>query len=624
MVPLPRRCTRSIVVLTALLAACSRDEVTAPTESPSLTVTPGDGAVSITLCKSALDAGTVGHTFDFTVSATHPTLGPGSVVSPVSAEATTFDPTKCVTVWSRPNTVFDDETSVTITEDVAPGFALERIVVQYTNPADPTIPVIDNPATPSVTVVPHHGVTVFFKNRSVLPSLRITKTAGSASVTAGTPMSFTATVTNDGPGTATGVTLSDPLPAGLGIDWSVSASDPTCVINGLPPAEVLSCTFGNLAPGASRSVTVTTQTTGAECKVYANTASAQASNHPVVQASAAITMTGCPPETTPCPAGSFTYNLNAAGDLLIRYDQFPAPNDNSYGVNAVGWPNGHSFGNLTGSDKAGFQLRDPGGVVQLSFNVDYLSANASAPSGYASLGVTGGDGDMLVGTATGITATTSLANNLNNINIPGLFNAAHVQQFGSVNVLVNSPPTDAAHQTYNISDPTLAGWDFHNTYYVTISAAKLAGLGFNIGTWTVQPNASQLHNSPAKPCPPGPAVCDLAVTKTEVKDKQVKITVANNAANDVFLSDVLLNWPAANGKLMKVKSGGDVVYDNPDISGGSAHLTLAQLVADQNKRKLGHNSSEVITLEFEHNADPVLANYSSTLTFGNCVITILP
>jgi hypothetical protein len=213
-----------------------------------------------------------------------------------------------------------------------------------------------------------------------------------------------------------------------------------------------------------------------------------------------------PPPPTPCPGGSFTYSFNAAGDLLIKYDQFPAPNDNSYGKNSIGWnpKRPHRFSDLVNSDHAGIMLLDGTGKVRLSFNVDYLTAKAGTPSGYASLGVSGGDGKMIVGTATGITATTSLANNLNNINIPGLFNAAHVQQFGSVNVLVNSPPTDPAHLTYVISDPALAGWDFRNTYYVTVSAAKLAGLGFNAATWKVLPNADQLHNSPAKVCPPAP------------------------------------------------------------------------------------------------------------------------
>lgn len=331
------------------------------------------------------------------------------------------------------------------------------------------------------------------------------------------------------------------------------------------------------------------------------------------------------PVSTPCPAGSFTYTFNQNGDLLIKYDQFPAPNDNSYGINAVGWPKGHKFSDLVGSDHAGFQLVDGGGTVRLSFNVDYLTANTNAPSGYSSLGVTGGDGKMLVGTADGISATTSLANNLNGVNIPGLFNAAHVQQFGTVNVLVNSPPTDPAHLTYDISDASLAGWDFHDTYYVTISAAKLAAIGFDASTWKVLPNASQLHNSPAKACPTTSGTANLAVTKLEVKDKQVKVTIANTGSTDAILTALTLNWPSAtNGKLMQVKLDGDVVYDNPDIAGGSASLTTAQLAADQNKRTISKGTSDVLIFIFEKNADPTFADYASTATFGATVLPALP
>lgn len=330
------------------------------------------------------------------------------------------------------------------------------------------------------------------------------------------------------------------------------------------------------------------------------------------------------PVNPPCPAGSFTYTYDASGNLQIKYDQFPAPNDNSYGINAVGWPNGHKFNDLVGSDHAGFQLVDAGGTTRLSFNVDYISAVSSAPSGYASLGVTGGDGKMLVGTADGISATTSLANNLNNINIPGLFNAAHVQQFGSVNLLINSPPTDPQHLTYSISDASLAGWDFHDTYYVTVSAAKLASIGFDPSTWKVLPNAAQLHNSPAKACPSS-GTPNLAVTKVAVKDKQVMVTIMNSGGADAVLSELTLNWPATkNGKLMQVKLDGDIVYDNPDIAGGTADLGAGQLATDPKKRTITKGQSDVLYFIFEKNADTNLANYASTATFGTTSLPALP
>ena len=323
-----------------------------------------------------------------------------------------------------------------------------------------------------------------------------------------------------------------------------------------------------------------------------------------------------------CPAGAFTFGYAANGDLLIRYDQFPAPNDNSYGVNAVGWPNGHKFGDLVGSDHAGFQLVDAAGKIRLSFNVDYLTAFAGAPSGYKSLGVSGGDGKMVVGTADGITATTSLDRNLNGFHIPGLFNASHVQQFGSVNVLVNSPPTDAAHQTYDITDPTLAAWDFHDTYFVTISSAKLASLGFDRNTWRVEPNLANLHNSPAKPCPPGPA--SIEVLSYNVKDKQVLVTIKNTGGSAVYLTNLTLDWPESNGSLTQIKLDGDVVYDTPDLASGPISLTTTQLVADQNKRKIDPGTSDVYTLIFQSNANTDLSLYTGSVTFSGLSLTVLP
>jgi uncharacterized repeat protein (TIGR01451 family) len=126
------------------------------------------------------------------------------------------------------------------------------------------------------------------------PALSITKTADAATVSAGTNIGFTITVTNSsavGTGTAKSVTLSDALPTGSGINWTESPDSSSCSIAGTPQS--LSCNFGDLAPGASASVHVTSPTTAASCATYPNTASAQATNHPQVQASASTTVL-CP------------------------------------------------------------------------------------------------------------------------------------------------------------------------------------------------------------------------------------------------------------------------------------------------------------------------------------------
>ncbi len=531
----------------------------------------------------------------------------------------------CQAAYTYPLTVHGASLPVvSSTWQAQAGIQLDSIIRDSLKSRDPaqfpgsseTITVYTGTNTVSSVVNNDVAAIVFFYFSPAPPSLTLVKTADAASVPAGQQIGFTLTVSNAGPGVAKTVTLTDPLPTGPGLSWSLSPANAACTI----AAGTLSCSFGDLAASASATVHVISPTTSLSCGTYGNTGTVQAANAPALQASA-TTQVVCP-QSTPCPGGSFSYQMQANGDLNIVYDQFPAPNDNSYGVNAVGWPNGHRFSDLYNSDHAGFQLVDPSGVVRLSFNIDYLTASPSAPSGYRSLGPSGGDGKMIVGTADGILATTSLDRNLNNVNIPGLFSASHVQQFGSVNLLVSSPPTDPAHQTYIISDPTLVGWDFHDTYFVTITAAKLASLGFDPATWKVEPNLSQLHNSPAKPCPSTTAT--LSVTKYEVKDKQVKITILNGGTADVFLTALTLQWPTVNGKLMQVKLDGDVVYSGPAIAGGTADLTTAQLVGDQNKRKINHNSSDVYTLVFEKNADPDLSHYAGTVTIGGILMTVLP
>ena len=76
------------------------------------------------------------------------------------------------------------------------------------------------------------------------------------------------------------------------------------------------------------------------------------------------------------------------------------------------------------------------------------------------------------------------------------------------------------------------------------------------------------------------------MTKTVVKDKTVTITVSNTGTTDEAITGLDLSWPTTNGKLLQVKRDGAIIYDTPDIAPPSASLTLAQLVADPNKRKI--------------------------------------
>jgi hypothetical protein len=211
----------------------------------------------------------------------------------------------------------------------------------------------------------------------------------------------------------------------------------------------------------------------------------------------------------------------AQDDLIhVRLTMNPAFVDNTYGAGSIGWseragkppndkprndaakppaPSGanplapppadprpmppkpdankapHTFRDLVGSDHAEFELYDAEGREILRFKSDYLSEVDGTPSGYASLGVRGGDGKMLVGRAEDVVAvSTSLERNLN--------------VCGFSDYLVDSPATDASYKP-NALTPE---WDYRVVYDVWVRKAAFGSAGFGKAT------VDFVHASPSK------------------------------------------------------------------------------------------------------------------------------
>jgi uncharacterized repeat protein (TIGR01451 family) len=151
----------------------------------------------------------------------------------------------------------------------------------------------------------------------LFPNLQITKTADDATVSAGDQIGYTLTVTNNGPGKAYGVTLSDTLPTNAGLNWSVAGTTGgwSCSIT----AGVLSCGGANfnLNVGASASVHLTSPTTMATCGTVSNSASADAANGDQVSTGVVTITVNCPAVTVVKTADADTVDAADAVGFTI-------------------------------------------------------------------------------------------------------------------------------------------------------------------------------------------------------------------------------------------------------------------------------------------------------------------
>lgn len=116
------------------------------------------------------------------------------------------------------------------------------------------------------------------------PVVSVTKKADhSAPVNAGDQVGFTVVVSNGGPGDATGVKLSDPLPAGSGsgVTWAIDKTVGTpsrFVLSGAKGHQTLALASSTLPVGAGYRVHVTARTSVTECSTYGNAATVTTAN----------------------------------------------------------------------------------------------------------------------------------------------------------------------------------------------------------------------------------------------------------------------------------------------------------------------------------------------------------
>jgi uncharacterized repeat protein (TIGR01451 family) len=154
------------------------------------------------------------------------------------------------------------------------GILTNRVVISATN---------QPPLTEGQTLSAEASITVLCPQTP--PSITIVKTADDTPESRGDEVGFVVTVTNTGGGPAHNVVLTDPLPTGTDIHWSIAIPVAGCSISG----NVLTCSRATLDAGASFAVHVTSPTSfSTECTTLRNTASVTSSDAGSASASASI------------------------------------------------------------------------------------------------------------------------------------------------------------------------------------------------------------------------------------------------------------------------------------------------------------------------------------------------
>ncbi len=163
------------------------------------------------------------------------------------------------------------------------------------NPSSVTVGRFDGDANDDLAVanLGSNNVSILLNTPAPEPDLEISKTASPDRVTVGSDIIYSLLVENNGPGNATNVKASDPLPAG--VSFKAAGSSPNCS----EAAGTVTCNFGVITVGDIDTATIVVSATTAGIK--SNTATvdgAEPDSTPANNSSTASTQVNAAPSAT--------------------------------------------------------------------------------------------------------------------------------------------------------------------------------------------------------------------------------------------------------------------------------------------------------------------------------------
>jgi uncharacterized repeat protein (TIGR01451 family) len=222
-------------------------------------------------------------------------------------------------------------------------------------------------------------------------SVSIAKSADAPEVFEGDQIGYTVELVNSGPDDATGLTVTDNLPSGTGINWALDAAGSSSgwSVTGPVGSQVITYTPTTLAGSTATHAHVVSNTTADSCGVYDNTASFTTGNDGSGNATASTTV-GCvtidkaadaPSVAVGNPIG-FTVTLDNVGNVtatgLMFTDGLPSGTGINWTLDAGGSDAGWS---VTGSPGNQHLVYAPTTLASGSTTAHVVSSTSSGSCG---------------------------------------------------------------------------------------------------------------------------------------------------------------------------------------------------------------------------------------------------
>jgi uncharacterized repeat protein (TIGR01451 family)/choice-of-anchor A domain-containing protein len=511
------------------------------------------------------------------------------------------------------------------------------------------------------------------------PSIKVVKTADQASIIAGQTAGFTVTITNDGTVTDTGVTLTDPLPAGIGdINWQIDTSG-TGLGAGTNPADFtitgsvgsqslrLSPSFlsggDSLAPGQSIAVHITGLTSAADAGGATTFAGASgvfgsAVGYTVLYEGTGgrnLSITNVTVNGSIGVGGTGTVQYSGPGTVGGRLDfsaanngQFHNNNGANVGPSSVNYSVAgvtaalNTVNNLSSSlaglgnnltingtqtiNESAGQLATVNGVTYRIFNVTSYSEN---------------DGRVVTihGDGSGDPVVLNFGAN-SNVNLGG--DVALTGGLSDDQVIWNFTSSNQAVQLNNNASSYPLPDAFHGVILapndkISLVNANLDGRVFGGDSQDMQIVSGDHINSPT-----GPLVNTATVSATGVSPQQsqatitinspvqpgplqfngssVTLTLTNYGAGAITIQRIFLGWPNMDGSLKDVKAGVTTV-SNTAASGTSTLMT--NFTGGVTAITIGAGQSLTLTFDFQSAVSTNPADYDFAVNFGNGIFVTL-